>query len=805
MASDLRKTGISVVGSVPWGTHLCLFYESSQDLVDTLVPYFKAGLERNEFCLCTVDRDVVKQDVTRSLTQAVPDLARYIANRAIEIVQSKKFYLDEGSFDAVKTTRYWHEKLEHALAAGFAGMRANGDEAWLEHKYWPDFSEYERALGDAIGGSRLLVLCAYPLETSRPDQVLDVAQAHEYVIAKRGEDWELLETAALRQTKQELKALSGELERRVAQRTTQLEATNDQLTTEITQRKHVEEELVEKEARYRRLFETSHDVILFLNAAGDILDINPRGAQITGFTQDELRHMNGFRDLIVPADHANIRKVLEQVQKGQAQRYQVRWKTKDGRIVYFDGITVPRVSVDGNFLSTFCSLRDITHRHEQQEKIAYLSHYDSLTGLPNRELFRERITHLLNSARRGGQQVAIVVGDVLRFRRINETVGRDAGDTVLREGALRLKEVWPEPETLARFAGASFAGAISQASEPAAIIHSLDKVTQEAFRAPFVVAGHELRMGFTSGIAVFPNDGDDADSLLTNAEAALLRAKAQRERFLFYQPQMNAHVAQLLALENNLQRAFEQDQFILHYQPKISSATGRVTSLEALMRWQDPKVGLVPPAQFIRVLEETGLILEVGRWAIRKALVDARRWRSADGEPLRVAVNVSAIQLQQRDFVEAVGAAITELDGRSCPLDLEITESLVMHDIQENIQKLTALSNMGVRLSIDDFGTGYSSLAYMAQLPVHDLKIDRSFVAGMARSAQSMTIVGTIVSLAHSLGVTVTAEGVETEEQAELLTGMGCDQLQGYLYSRPLAADDLTEFLRKHAEQTSEY
>ncbi|MEA3156674.1 MAG: hypothetical protein QOK44_4263 [Betaproteobacteria bacterium] len=362
MTSAFRQTGIAAVGDVPWGTHLCLFYESSEDLVDTLVQYFKAGLEGNEFCLCMVAQHVTQQNVTQTLGEAVPDIGRYFANHAIEIVRPEDLYFNRDAFDPDHTTRYLHEKLGHALTAGFSGMRINGDEAWLERKYWPDFAEYERALDGLVEGSRMLVMCAYPLEKSRPGQILDVAQAHEYIVAKRGEDWQLLETAALKQTKQELKALSAELERRVAARTSQLQETNEQLRREITQRKRVEEELVEEERRYRSLFAISHDLVLFLDAEGNILDINPCGAQITGYTLEQLRSMNVLRDLIVPADHAAIFEVIKRVQEGHVQQYEVRWKAKDGRVVYFEGVTVPRVSADGNFVSTFCSLRDITKR-----------------------------------------------------------------------------------------------------------------------------------------------------------------------------------------------------------------------------------------------------------------------------------------------------------------------------------------------------------------------------------------------------------------------------------------------------------
>jgi diguanylate cyclase (GGDEF)-like protein/PAS domain S-box-containing protein len=566
---------------------------------------------------------------------------------------------------------------------------------------------------------------------------------------------------------------------------------------ERTARQKAERELQLLRERLENIVSTVPDVLWSVAwPSREVLYLSPAFSKVFGRSVAEVYAQRiPWGAFVHPEDQSYVMEAWEQEPADAPVEVEYRILTADGAVRWIHQRARFARDDTGTVVRIDGISRDVTRRHEQQERIAYLSHYDSLTGLPNRELFRERITQLLNSARRSGQQVAVALGDVRRFRRINETLGRDAGDTVLRESALRLKQVWPEPETLARVGGATFAGAISRISDPAAVIHSLDKVAQEAFHAPFEVAGHEVQVALTSGIAVFPNDGDDVDTLLTNAETALLRAKAQRERYLFYQPQMNAHVAQLLTLESQLQRALEQEQFVLHYQPKIASATGRVTGVEALIRWQHPGSGLVPPVQFIRVLEETGLILEVGRWAIRKALVDARRWRSAGGEPLRVAVNVSAIQLQQRDFVQAVGAAIAELGGDCCPLDLEITESLLMHDIHANIQKLTALNSMGVRLSIDDFGTGYSSLAYLAQLPVHALKIDRSFIQGMVNSTHSRTIVDSVISLAHSLGVKVTAEGVETEEQAELLTGLRCDELQGYLYSRPLSADDLTDFL----------
>jgi len=289
--------------------------------------------------------------------------------------------------------------------------------------------------------------------------------------------------------------------------------------------------------------------------------------------------------------------------------------------------------------------------------------------------------------------------------------------------------------------------------------------------------------------------------LFRNAEAALKRAKRAGDRILFYHPEMNARVAETLILENRLRRAIEEEQLVLHYQPKISAASGRITGLEALIRWRDPVAGLVPPGKFIPVLEESGMILDVGTWAIRKALIESRNWRLTHGGPLRIAVNVSAIQLRQRDFVDSVKRSIDGLGVAATHLDLELTESMLMEGIEENVPKLQAVRDMGVNVAVDDFGTGYSSLAYLAKLPVNALKIDRTFVDTMTHDPQSMTIVSTIISLAHALDLKVIAEGVESEEQAKLLRLLKCDELQGYLFSKPLAPGEIQEFLASGGTQ----
>jgi EAL domain-containing protein (putative c-di-GMP-specific phosphodiesterase class I) len=313
---------------------------------------------------------------------------------------------------------------------------------------------------------------------------------------------------------------------------------------------------------------------------------------------------------------------------------------------------------------------------------------------------------------------------------------------------------------------------------------------------PVVINNEKIHIDLTGGIALFPADGEDADTLYRHAEAALKKAKTSGEHYLYYQPEMTSSVGEALLLQNKLRRALDEEQFVLHYQPKVDSETHRIMGLEALIRWQDPETGLVPPMKFIPILEETGLILEVGNWAMEKALQDRQQWQSSDAEILRIAVNVSPVQLQQKNFIDIVADITGRYGGKSCGLDLEVTESILMLDIDMNINKLAAIRELGVNIAIDDFGTGYSSLSYLAKLPVNAVKIDRSFIITMDKLPESMTIASSIISLAHALNLKVIAEGVETEEQAKLLRLLKCDEMQGFLFSKPLPPDEMFELLR---------
>ncbi len=429
----------------------------------------------------------------------------------------------------------------------------------------------------------------------------------------------------------------------------------------------------------------------------------------------------------------------------------------------------------------------------REEKLSYLAFYDPLTGIANRTLFLERLDQHVQAAVGAGSKVALAMADVERLRTINDSLGRHAGDAVLRQLAERLARD-ADPGRIGRLGADQFAILFPAVKGRSEVARRFEETWHRCADAPFQVRDAEFRVSLKAGITLCPNDGSQAEELMNNAEAALRKAKDGGDRYVFYTPQMTARTAETLTLENQLRQALEREEFVLHYQPKVDGVTGRIAGVEALIRWQSPELGLVPPGRFIPLMEETGLILEVGAWALAKAVADHARWLDEGLSPPRVAVNVSAIQLRQREFVTALEEAIAA-GAKPTGLDLEITESLVMDDIEGNIVKLKAVRQLGIDIAIDDFGTGYSSLGYLAKLPVQALKIDRSFIITMLSDPDTMTLVQTIISLAHSLKLKVVAEGVETEEQAKMLHLLRCDQIQGYLVGKPMPIEELTPLL----------
>jgi diguanylate cyclase (GGDEF)-like protein/PAS domain S-box-containing protein len=423
---------------------------------------------------------------------------------------------------------------------------------------------------------------------------------------------------------------------------------------------------------------------------------------------------------------------------------------------------------------------------DKQERLDYLAYYDVLTGLANRRLFLERVAQYMRSAVSGGHKLALFLIDLERFRNINDELGRPAGDALLRQVAEWLTQNLGDGSLLARVGADHFAVVLPEVTDEGDVAPVLEKTIQNLLDHPFRLDDTTFRIAAKFGVALFPDDGGDADTLVKNAEAALKKAKASGDRYLFYTQKMTAAVAGKLTLENQLRQALDKEEFVLRYQPKVNFESGMVTGAEALIRWNDPRTGLVPPGRFIPILEETGLIHEVGRWALRKAIADYLRWRNAGLAAVRIAVNVSALQLRNRAFVAEIEQAIGTDAHAAAELELEITESMIMDDVKQGIATLQAIRAMGVSIAIDDFGTGFSSLGYLSKLPVDTLKVDRSFVTDMTSGPQGLALVSTIINLAHSLKLNVVAEGVETEEQSRLLRVLNCDEMQGFLFSKPV-------------------
>jgi diguanylate cyclase (GGDEF)-like protein len=426
---------------------------------------------------------------------------------------------------------------------------------------------------------------------------------------------------------------------------------------------------------------------------------------------------------------------------------------------------------------------------EKGTRLHYLAYYDELTGLANRTLFMERIAlHIADAAARG-QKLALFLMDLERFRYINESLGRAAGDQLLQQVAAWMTDSSKDQNLLARLDADHFAFVVLDAGNLDELLQQVERKTTAFLEHPFRLNDATFRLGVKLGVAIYPDGGDNVEALFRNAEAALKTAKASNSPYLLYTHSMNETVSAKLAMENRLRTAFDNNQFELHYQPKVSLASGKITGVEALIRWNDPDTGQVLPGHFIPILEEIGLIHKVGSWALRKAIADYARWRAAGLPAVRIAVNVSALQLRNAGFIDDIRQALSIDPHAADGLELEITESLIMENVKSSIDNLAAIRALNVIIAIDDFGTGFSSLSYLSRLPVDTLKIDRSFVVDMMVGQEGLALVSTIINLAHSLKLKVVAEGVETDEQARLLRLLGCDEMQGYLFSKPLPVD----------------
>jgi diguanylate cyclase (GGDEF)-like protein len=436
-------------------------------------------------------------------------------------------------------------------------------------------------------------------------------------------------------------------------------------------------------------------------------------------------------------------------------------------------------------------------RKQAEETIRHQALHDHLTGLPNRTLFSDRLSIALANARRHKEMLAVVFLDLDRFKKINDTLGHDVGDLLLKAVVERVKDSVRQGDTVARWGGDEFTLLLPQIAGKKDATNIAQRIL-DALKPVFNLNGYEARISLSIGIAVYPFDGEDAETLVKNADVALYRTKEDgRNGYQVYSLTMNSQASELLAMENNLHQALERGEFVLHYQPQINIATGKITGMEALVRWQHPEFGLVSPATFIPLAEQTGLIVPIGEWVLWTACTQNKAWQDAGLPKLRMAVNLSARQFQQSNLIEIVERTLSETGLDPHYLELEVTESVTMRNLELAKTVLTNLYNMGIQLSMDDFGTGYSSLSYLKQFPFRTLKIDRSFVLDLTTNPKDAAIIAVIIALGKELNLRLIAEGVETEAQKDLLRCLQCEEMQGYLFSRPLPAKNATELLQQ--------
>lgn len=562
------------------------------------------------------------------------------------------------------------------------------------------------------------------------------------------------------------------------------------------QRRRVEREL----RTLSRAVESCGSVIFITDRRGVIEYVNPKFTEVTGFTPEQAIGRSARFLTARGPSRALYQEMWQAVNEGREWHGEVRNRTPDGGLGWCM-LTIAPVRGEGGEVSHFVAVaEDISERKASQAAVERLAFYDPVTELPNRSLFSDRIAQAVTGARRSGERVAILFMDLDRFKEINDSLGHEAGDQLLRQVGERLRACVRPSDTVARLGGDEFGLLLTQlgASRDAAVV--AEKILQ-AFTRPFRIHAQEVFSTASIGIAVFPADGTSCETLLKNADAAMYQAKEGRNMYRFFTPELNATAVRRLELEGAIRRGLERGEFQVHYQPQVELETGRVVGVEALARWRHPQRGLVPPAEFIPLAEETGLIVALGEFLLAQACRDACRWSERHPQGLRVAVNVSARQFCHGDILRAVGSALGASGLDPSQLELELTESVLMKDAERTVVSLRELKALGVGLSIDDFGTGYSSLSYLKRFSIDALKIDRSFVRDIAVDPDDAAIVTAIIAMARRLRLRVIAEGVEDEGQRRFLLENGCRHGQGFLYARPMPLEELLQYLDRHSSE----
>jgi len=551
-------------------------------------------------------------------------------------------------------------------------------------------------------------------------------------------------------------------------------------------------------AHQTQILDQIHESVLTMDQMGYITSWNRGAEQLFGYTSLEAV---GRNILFLYADENGDGDLGPDVFAEQGGRMmEVKRRKKSGEVFWASLSLTPLRDMAERPTGLIAYLTDITERKQAEEQLHHLAYYDELTGLPNRTLFARLVDQALTVSQRNETAGSVLFIDLNRFKRINDTLGRRIGDELLRQAAQRFKDALREEDVVARLSGDEFAVGLSDIRQHFEATTVAQKL-QAALDAPFLIGGHDLRVGASIGISVYPQDANDAETLLGLADIAMERAKraeANPDRSVaFYSQDMNQGMQERMRIESGLRHALGNGELLLYYQPKFEIASGRLVGAEALVRWLHPERGIVPPLEFIPLAETTGLIVQVGEWVLEQACAQAAIWQKSGIAPFRLAVNVSA-----REFTPSLPGRVFDTLQRyqldPSWLELEITESTLMHDFERVTAIMDRITALGVTLSLDDFGTGYSSLSYLKRFPIHTLKIDRSFTTGIPGDASDCAIAGTIVSMARQLCLRVIAEGVETLDQLEFLRAAGCDEVQGYLYAAPLPAYEFERSLREN-------
>jgi diguanylate cyclase (GGDEF)-like protein/PAS domain S-box-containing protein len=570
--------------------------------------------------------------------------------------------------------------------------------------------------------------------------------------------------------------------------------------TAIRSRRHGETQARHQELlrKLNRAVEQSGSGIMIADLRGTIEYVNPRFCQINGYGEEELIGRNPRILKSGETDPEVYRGMWATLAMGEEWRGEFKNRRKDG-ISYWCMETISPIRDKSGKITHFVAvIEDVSERKFAEATIHRLAFYDPLTELPNRRLLRQSLERAAAWSTRNGMGVALFYVDLDRFKTINDTLGHAAGDALLVAVGRRFRDCVREIDTLARLGGDEFAvvvGNVRSEQDAAAVA---EKLVRE-LRIPVVIDGHELNVTASIGIALYPEDTEDIDTLVKNADTAMYQAKAEgKNTYRFFSRVPGSFSAEGLAIENGLRKAVERGELFLEYQPKMELATGRIYGMEALVRWQHPTLGRIPPVKFIPLAEEIGEIAAIGHWVLLTACRQTQRWRQA-GHDLKVSVNLSALQFHQPDLLEAIAAALAEAGLPAHALELEITESTLVINPEQATRTLRSLRDLGIDISIDDFGTGYSSLGYLKAFPVTVLKIDRSFVDSLGGVRGDRTIVNAIIALAKSLELNVVAEGVENQEQMDILRELDCDAIQGYFLSRPLAPPDFEALMGREA------